>query len=476
MSWLTAALAFALSMLLFTTMISMIVESVHKIFGLRRKGLQLMIGRLYDEVLTEHFAMPPKTGTAPAPSPTGTTARWTPVARWFALLGRKIKPAASPICSPHERDVFLQRMTETRAFPDGWFAWLIVSKHIPSLTAIEFAQRLADTPIGSELLRRAQAEREDLINGLVNRFDGYGAGVQRYFRQRAKVIAVVVSLLFAFVFNIDALALFGAFQRDPALADKIISMRESIEKRYQDTQSAAAAAEAQQNAPAGTITDDARKAADAKKAEDFKKAVDELDKNVSAVGKQIDDLANAGLPLGWARRFACPANPPKADAAEGANGGAVAGHSYCDSTPLPPKWPMLGPGWYAIWNWHELKPAWSEVAAAIDWPFRAGSQYPAWFFTTLFSGLLIGLGGPFWFDVCSSLSRSLQLARAVRGPSDGTAQGTAAAQKSDVATQAATAAPGTPAEAFAAAVLLEVKKRACGRILLRRDGHPYSTR
>jgi hypothetical protein len=64
----------------------------------------------------------------------------------------------------------------------------------------------------------------------------------------------------------------------------------------------------------------------------------------------------------------------------------------------------------------------------------------------------------------------------VRGTTDGTsqAQAAAASQTSGNATQAPPpAAPGTPVEAFAKAVLLDVKKRACGRILLRCDGNRY---
>jgi hypothetical protein len=80
------------------------------------------------------------------------------------------------------------------------------------------------------------------------------------------------------------------------------------------------------------------------------------------------------------------------------------------------------------------------------------------------------------FDVCSGLSRSLQLYRALRGTTDGTsrAQAAAVSQTSGDAPQAPPpAAPGTPVEAFAKAVLLDVKKRACGWILLRCDGNRY---
>ena len=51
MQWLTALLAFATTMLLFAVVVSTMVEMVHRIFRLRRKGLRLMLENLYSRVI-----------------------------------------------------------------------------------------------------------------------------------------------------------------------------------------------------------------------------------------------------------------------------------------------------------------------------------------------------------------------------------------------------------------------------------------
>ncbi|OWK21644.1 hypothetical protein AJ88_18185 [Mesorhizobium amorphae CCBAU 01583] len=51
MQWLTALLAFATTMLMFAIVVSTLVEMIHRIFGLRAKGMQLMLGNLYSRVI-----------------------------------------------------------------------------------------------------------------------------------------------------------------------------------------------------------------------------------------------------------------------------------------------------------------------------------------------------------------------------------------------------------------------------------------
>lgn len=69
----------------------------------------------------------------------------------------------------------------------------------------------------------------------------------------------------------------------------------------------------------------------------------------------------------------------------------------------------------------------------------------AWVFYCVVAGFLIGLGGPFWFNVYSNLSRVLQVARQVRGvigPRKGKEE-----KKAD-AGEAGARKPANPVEAF----------------------------
>ena len=56
MRWLEAALAFALLLIIFSTIVSTILEMAYRAFGLRHKGLKLMLGHLFDQVIWPRYS------------------------------------------------------------------------------------------------------------------------------------------------------------------------------------------------------------------------------------------------------------------------------------------------------------------------------------------------------------------------------------------------------------------------------------
>ena len=51
MEWLETGLAFAVTMIVFSTMVSVIVETGHRILRIREKGLQRLMATLYEDVI-----------------------------------------------------------------------------------------------------------------------------------------------------------------------------------------------------------------------------------------------------------------------------------------------------------------------------------------------------------------------------------------------------------------------------------------
>src|SRR5689334_21907620 len=54
MNWLAAALAFAVTMLALSTVVTTTVETIHRILGLREDGLRSMLQHLYDAAIAPH--------------------------------------------------------------------------------------------------------------------------------------------------------------------------------------------------------------------------------------------------------------------------------------------------------------------------------------------------------------------------------------------------------------------------------------
>ena len=423
MNWLTAALAFAITMLLLTSMVSAIVESVQRVFGLRRRGLQWMLRAMYEEVgrlrpdLVSQLGRAAQALTVPVQA-SGVIQK---AAAWLRGLG------AAPLAPATAR--FLETMSSNAQADQfrGWLPHFLRPQHVQSLTPVEFAQRLARTDLGAMLAKKAEAEWQTLLNGVLERFDFYGQAAGETFRQRAKVISLAVSFVSAFVLNVNAVALFSAFANRPQLSEAVVLLQDQAQQSYVDAQKRRA------DAQAGGAENPAS-------AEQVQK---EVQATLNQVKTQFASLVTAGLPIGWSAAN-CPAEPID---------------EFCRTLRDLPKWTCADQcGWL-----QQLSAAGTFARACIAFPFG----HLHWFFSTLLGGLLIGLGGPFWYNVCTSLSRAAQLARAV---SDGV--------KGSANDARGTPSPGTepllstPARAFAAANILTTQVPALGRVLLNARGEP----
>ena len=88
-----AALAFAITMLALSLIVSSFVEIIHRFFKMREKGLQFMLGQLFDQVLVK-YAEPLATAEMQKP----------------AMQGKTIQDAYAAL-----RAGFVERMTANRA-------------------------------------------------------------------------------------------------------------------------------------------------------------------------------------------------------------------------------------------------------------------------------------------------------------------------------------------------------------------------
>ncbi len=56
MQWITAALAFAVTMLIFAMVTSALVESIHRLLALRTTGLRLILENVFTKVVEPHLS------------------------------------------------------------------------------------------------------------------------------------------------------------------------------------------------------------------------------------------------------------------------------------------------------------------------------------------------------------------------------------------------------------------------------------
>jgi hypothetical protein len=334
MAWISASLAFAVTMMILSMVSSVLVETIHRLFGMREEGLRLLLGQFFDRVL------------APA------------------VRSQGYEPDSL-------KGDFLNHMTLNRA-PGGLMGnndsvgnstWKVSIEDAPDhdrsminrfwsgrrlgkLDAESFMSRLATSDLGDAVHNIAENSPDaDLVLGeYARRFAAFGEEARVFFGRRARLLSVVASILVAYGMYVHPMVLFKTYMANPAVAEAVINMRESVIEKYKS----GAGADGVDPEAARKMTNDA-----------------------------INDLETAGVPIGW--------------------------------TPQR----MADAGF-------------RETAIGIPLPDQPKSiQTLIWL---LLGGLLVGLGGPFWYDVVNALSNI----RAITGGANKSG-GTGGAEKTDAA-------------------------------------------
>ena len=387
MTWLNAALAFAITMLILSMVTSVFVETIHRLIGLREKGLANMLGHFYDRVIDTHVRQ------------AGETLETT-------------------------RQDFVDSMTINRGLPgvaggsqvatgsdgthaDGSLMSRIWSgRRLSRLGLDEFMSRLGSSPFGDALRGNIAAMGEDTahaaLKDVAQKFEAFGHEAGVFFERRARLLSVLVALGVAWFACVNPYDLMRTYLSNEAVTKAVLDMQETVMADYEKVQKAriaekqdlenkaadkAVAAEAESAKVPDNNDLEAKAAAAAQELEAAKRSLDEA---IAGGERAVKTLQEAGVPIGWT---------PERLAAAGFYKTTLLGINI----PLPTR---------------------SVNLAVVFWLFAGG--------------LLIGLGGPFWYDAVKSLTSIKSVL--------GGAKATTSADTRAAATE--TAQPETPVEHF----------------------------
>ncbi|RKZ70613.1 MAG: hypothetical protein DRQ44_00040 [Gammaproteobacteria bacterium] len=287
MKMLEIVLALAVIMLLFTTIATMVVEIVNKISRVRKRGLKKMLTSFYENEVEQDMAK---------------------------LLNNE--------SSTEDVSDFINKIT--------------LKTGDSTVTTMEFIRRFAETDIGQSIGARIDNEVDVLISETAERFEEYGSQASQSFRKYSAIVNVIVSVLLAFVLNVNILNIYSVLQKNEAMTKELALSAEQTMAVYK--------------IQAASLDGD-----------DFKDKTD-LEDDIKELKVAIKEVKKIGLPIGWK-----------------------------DGT------------------------SFSEDIAPLT--------LIVWIVSTLITGLLIGLGGPFWYDVVKRLTPITQLAGAMARPSDAQGEG-----------------------------------------------------
>lgn len=242
------------------------------------------------------------------------------------------------------------------------------------------------------------------LNRLARKYEEYGSGVSANFKRHAQAWSIAVGVVLALVANIDGLRVFEAYLGDKALAQKIIAQQEAMQKNYeaasgrqkefQEAVNLLETAQKEMQAAVAAKGEQDNVAAKAKlqKAEEMleKLATPEMiKKELESVSQQLDNLKTLGVPLGWRFYPNCPYG-------ESAERWKVS-DKKCQVLRITNQNSTKNLAEFEKTNY-----IFTSVLATAKLDFGG---FIRWLFAVVVTGLLIGLGAPFWFDVAKRLAR-----------------------------------------------------------------------
>jgi hypothetical protein len=248
MKWLEALLAFALTMIVFSTMVSVILEMIYRFLREREKLFVLMLERLFNQVLW------------PLVQQRLSQLSVADVRKNFVDALARNTAAAEPDAAARRRG--LQRIDNSK------------------LSVLEFAERLAGTDVGKAIAAEGQARVIAIVNDLAQKYDRFCGGMRSYLSERSLTWTLVISMLLAFALNIDAVVLFRSFVQDENLRHAMVARYDVIVQEMKDAEAALAKAKTDAS-------------------EDPKKNLEQIEARRKELQRQLGEVIDVGLPIGY---------------------------------------------------------------------------------------------------------------------------------------------------------------------------------
>jgi len=422
MQLIEAALAFAITMLALSLVVSSFVEIIHRIFSMREAGLKYVLGQMFDQVLAK-YVTPVITRAVEADTTIAAVARSDRIRELVAdsrmafverMSANRAPMGVTPKATPTDP------AAQVAANPKRVFG-LWSGRDLAAMTPAEFMERLGSIDVGQAIAdadraatnaaQQAGATAADAVNvvlkDVTQKFEAFGKEASVYFEGRARLLSVVVAMALAFLAHVDAVDLFRTYLRDPNARAKVIEQSEAVTAQHRAAAEAAKALKAMD--PDATLTsDEVKKQIEGLKS-DWKEAIAKANLTV----KQYADL---GVPIGW--------NDERIERAKM--------YELVWTCKDPNK--KEGEGFASIW----------KNCGKNQWRREIWGQVPTspgvWFYLFL-GGLLVGLGAPFWYNAVTGLTN-------IRNAARGTPSADAQTRAAVAAAGAGTTQPVTPVDAF----------------------------
>jgi len=405
MDLLDAALAFVLTLAALATVVTITMEVCHRLFAVRKANLIEVLKLLNAELKDGPLKMEPEerwnfivstlnNPTYPAKVLLSTEEikkahgtvlplkckRLTAIGflrRVFAVFGAFNSRLPNPSLPRSDRwDDQIEALSGLDADPSIYDK--ISLEHV--------LRKLIETDAVQKHAAQAGDDLKKELEKLARKFEEYNSAIGAAFKRRAQTYSTIIAVLFAIVANVDGLRIFEAYLNDKNLRETVIAQQESFETTFENAlerqEALAAKVTALKEAQKDLAEHSAGGSTDAAAQERYEEAVTQAEK----------DLAEAaGL-----KQISTNAEKIRNEFAALVDLGIPMGAAF---------YPFCGRSFLGFLSDEGQSPASAEKSGCGDTaPATESQDLFFWWLRVIGTGMLIGLGAPFWFDVAKRIA------------------------------------------------------------------------
>lgn len=289
----------------------------------------------------------------------------------------KAKFGTKPERLSHElarhRTTFLSEICNSPLDPEkdeskvSWFGgWLrlLGADSSTRLTTEEFVRRLARSEVGREVYQQAAGNVETVVDKISLRYEELMEAMREYVKSSSTILSILIGIILAFSLNVDALRLINFYLENPDAAKKVSDSANTYVEAYD---------EARKKLEVTLTKLDTTEPANATR-EEAMRELEEINRGFAQISEKAAKLEVQGIPIGTDYFPYCRYREKMADGA----------------------YPCLES---------------EERFKASSFEKRLYLDYLLWLLRVLITGMMIGLGGPFWYDAVRGLMRTTQIIR-----------------------------------------------------------------
>ncbi len=370
MELLDAAIAFALTLAALATVVTVLMEIVLRCVLMRKKNLVQTMRLLNEELPKGSLGLDEKE-------------------RWEFFT----KVVENPAQGLSERIPKQLGEDTSAAAALASLDWRRLRRGVYDKVSTEHVlRRLAELPRVQQLSAQAAGKVKREFYRLASKYEEFGSAVSASFKRRSQFWSIMFGVGLAIVANVDGIRLFEAFQAKSGLAQTVIARQDQFRTAYDQTdnrrreiadqekavsEARSALVEAREKFAADSL--EVAAARGTLEAQEEERAAltdpEELRRLAGDAQQQVANLIALGVPIGNAYFPHC----------------RLFGDDDLSTTCAGPVWPSGTDS--AVWAKR----------------FRFLGYILLWLVPVALTGMLIGLGAPFWFDVAKRLANVRQM-------------------------------------------------------------------